>query len=95
MPRNPEARRYDGQIFRPISVREKPTPTGKAIRVICWETRCPDCRQWFNFENAIGFPKHPRRRCDSCRRPGKAAALPPRHKPLRYRNNGRKKRATT
>ncbi len=95
MSRNPEARLYDGQVYRPISVREDPASNDKAMRIITWETRCPDCGKWFTFENPFGFPKQPRRRCNSCRRPGKAAILPPRHKPLRYRNNGRKKRTQT
>lgn len=94
MPRNPQARLHDGQAYRPISVDLRAAVSGSVMRVITWETRCPDCGQWFTFENAIGFPKNPRRRCDNCRKPGVVASLPPRHKPLRYRNVGRKRRGT-
>lgn len=92
MQRDPEACLHDGQVYRPISVDVRPMPSGKSMRVITWATRCPDCGQWFSFENAFGFPKSPRRRCDPCRKPGKTSRLPPHHKPLRYRKTGRKKR---
>ena len=95
MPRTPQARLHDGQIYRPIAVDLRSLPSGGVLRIFTWETRCPDCWRWFTFENAIGFPKHPRRRCDDCRKPGVAAGLPPRHKPPRYRNVGRKRRATS
>ena len=95
MPRYPLPRLHDGQLYRAVSLREDRTGAGKLMRIITWQSRCPDCGRLFTFESAIGFPKYPRRRCDECKSPDKPpVALTRRHKPLRYRNNGRRRRAT-
>ena len=96
MSRVPLPRLHDGQLYRSVSVREDRTSTGKPMRIITWQSRCPDCGRTFVFDTAFGFPKYPRRRCNDCKSPNKPpVAATRRHKPLRYRNNGRKKRTQT
>lgn len=96
MTRTPSPRLHDGQLYRAVSVREARTSADKPMCIITWQSRCPTCGKLFEFENVFGFPKYPRRRCQGCKLLTKApVAATRRHKPLRYRNNGRRKRTSS
>lgn len=62
----------DGQQYRAISEKPYIRNDGNVATLVYWQTACPECGDVFVITSGKNnFPKHPRRRCDKHKRPGK------------------------
>lgn len=62
---------WDGQLYRPVRVREHVKLDGTSTSMIDWDTECPSCGKAFVVSTTLIVSKW-RRRCDDCKAPGRS-----------------------